>query len=130
MEQQGTKRTKWLTVRMTEEEYKALEALRSQSTCSNLSDYSRKVLLGKPIVLRYRNQSLDEFMAGMLQLKNELKAISGNFNQMVRRLNTLSHLPELKQWALLNEMDKTHVIKKIETISVTIEKAYELWSRD
>lgn len=115
---------------MTEEEYKALEALSHQSTCSNLSEYARKVLLGKPIVLRYRNQSLDDFMAGMLQLKRELNAISSNFNHLVRRLNTLRHLPDLKQWILLNEQDKTHLIKQIETISITIEKAYELWSRD
>jgi len=130
MEQKATKRTKWLTVRMTEEEFKTFEALSHQSTCSNHSEYARKMVLGKPIVLRYRNQSLDDFTTGMLQLKRELKVISGDFNQMVRKLHSLRHLSELQQWILLNEQDKTRLAKQIDTISTNIEKAYEVWSHD
>ncbi|WP_431216157.1 plasmid mobilization protein [Puia sp. P3] len=129
MERNETKRTKWLTVRMNEEEYKALEALHRQSTCSSLSEYARRIVLGKPIILRYHNLSLDDFMTGMLQLRGELKTISGNFNQAVRRANTLRHLPDIQQWILLNEQDKTRLTKQIETISTNIEKAYQLWSR-
>ena len=114
---------------MTEEEYKALEALHRQSTCSSLSEYARRIVLGKPIVLRYHNQSLDDFMTGMLPLSRELKAISGNLNRAVRQLNTLRHLPDIQQWILLNEQDKTRLTKHIETISTNIEKAYQLWSR-
>jgi hypothetical protein len=34
-----------------------------------MSDYARKILLGKPVVATYRNQSLDDFMAEMMQLR-------------------------------------------------------------
>lgn len=123
-------RTKWLTVRMTEEEYQAAEAFRQRTGCSSLSDYARKTVLGKPVVMRYRNESLDDFMTGMSKLQDELRAIGGNFNQMVRRLHTLKHYPDLQQWILLSEQDKTRLFKQIETISTTITKIYQLWSRD
>ncbi|GGA82153.1 plasmid mobilization protein [Puia dinghuensis] len=130
MDKTNTKRTKWLKIRMTEEEHQAVEALQRKSASKNPSEYARKALLSEPKVLHYHNQSLDDFEKGMLQLKAELKAISGNFDQVVRHLRTLRHLPDLQQWILVNEKDKTRLNKQIDTISTTIEKAYELWSRE
>jgi hypothetical protein len=130
MDQQQQKRKNWLTIRMTEAEYEEVEKLRRQTTCRSLSEYARKTLMGKPVVLRYRNQSLDDFMTGMLQLKNDLNAIGTNFNQTTRRLHTLRHLPDLQQWILINEQDKTRLFHQIETISNSISQAYQLWSRE
>ncbi|MDO6431545.1 plasmid mobilization relaxosome protein MobC [Flavitalea sp. BT771] len=129
MEPKDEKRSKWLNIRMTETEYEQVEKLRQQSTCKSISDYARKTVLGKPVIMRYRNQSLDDFMASMLQLQNELNAIGNNFNQSVRRLHTLRQLPDLQQWILINEQDKTQLFHKIENITHTIHKAYQLWSR-
>jgi hypothetical protein len=130
MEQTKTKRTKWLTIRMTEEELQSFDALQRQSTCRTASEYVRKAVLGKPLVLHYRNRSLDDFETGMLQLKAELKVISVNFDQSIRLLCTLRHVPDIHNWILVNEVDKTRLLKQINTISTTIEKAYELWSRE
>lgn len=128
MKKQQPKRNKWLTLRMTEAEYRQVEALTAQSTCSTVSDYARKAVLGKPVVMRYRNQSLDDFMADMLQLRKELNYIGNNFNQAVHRLHTLHISGEIQQWLLLNEQDKTQLFRQIETISTKISEAYKLWS--
>jgi hypothetical protein len=130
MEQKQSPRTKWLTVRMTEEEFRAVEALCRQSACGSLSEYARKTLMGKPVILRYRNQSLDDFMTGMLPLQKELKTIGANFNQALRRLHTLKQFGDLQQWILLNEQDKTRLFRQIDTISTTVTQAYQLWSRE
>ena len=130
MEQKQPSRTKWLTVRMTGEEYQAVEELCRQSACGSLSEYARKTLMGKPVILRYRNQSLDDFMTGMVSLQKELKTIGANFNQAVRRLHTLKHMADLHQWILLNEQDKTRVFRQIDAIFSIITKAYQLWSRE
>lgn len=124
------KRDRWLTLRMTDAEYEELEKLCRQTTSRSISEYSRKTLLGKPVIMRYRNQSLDDFMTGMLKLQNDLNAIGSNFNQSVRRLHTLRHFPDLQQWILLNEQDKASLFRQIETISNTINQAYKLWSRE
>ena len=124
------KRDKWLNIRMTLTEYEQVAKLSSQTTCHSLSDYVRKTVLGKPVVMRYRNQSLDEFTSHMLQLRNELNAIGNNINQAIRQLYSLRHLPGIQEWILHNEQDKTQLFRKIETISQQINQAYQLWSRD
>lgn len=129
MQQQQPRRTTWITIRMSKEERQEAERLRKATTCQSLSEYARKTVLGKPVVMHYRNQSLDDFMTGMVDLQNELQAIGKNFNQLVRRLHTLKHLPDMQQWVILNEDDKTRLFRHIETISNTITKAYQLWSR-
>jgi len=129
MEQQQPPRTRWLNIRMTEEEYAAAECLKAETDCHSLSDYARKAVLGKPVVRRYRNASLDDFIKGMIPLQKELKAIGNNFNQAVRRLHTLKNVPDIQQWILLNESDKTRLFRQIDTISTKINEAYHSWSQ-
>jgi len=40
------------------------------------SEYSRKMLLGKPVTIFYRNKSLDELIEGVIQLRKDLKSLS------------------------------------------------------
>ena len=127
---QQDKRTKWLTIRLTPDEYAQVEKLTAQTTCQTLSEYARKAVLGKPVIMRYRNQSLDDFLADMLELRQELTAIGNNFNQATRRLHTLRTLPEIQQWVLVNEQDKTTLFRQIETISNHINNTYKLWSQE
>ena len=128
--QQQPKRSKWLTIRLTEAEYQQIEKLTQQTTCQSISEYARKSVLSKPIVLRYRNQSLDDFLADMLQLRKDLNHIGNNFNQAVHRLHTLHSTPKIQHWILLNEQDKTEIFRRIETISNKITEAYTLWLRE
>ena len=37
------------------------------------------------LVATYRNQSLDDFMTEMMQLRSELNSIGNNFNQAVKK---------------------------------------------
>ncbi|HWJ26768.1 MAG TPA: hypothetical protein VNS32_09505, partial [Flavisolibacter sp.] len=96
-------------------------------TCKNLSTYIRKVSLQKPVVVKYRNASADDFIAEMILLKNELSAIGNNFNQSVKKLHTLSNVSEIKTWAILNESSKRMLDKKVEEILTKVSEIYELW---
>jgi hypothetical protein len=129
MRKKNEPRTEWLTIRMTPEEYTELERLRAQTTSSTLSEYARKVLLHKPVVVKYRNQSLDDFLADMLQLRQDLNQVGNNFNQAVHRLHTLQTTADIHQWVLVNEQDKTHLFRQIENIHNNIQKANQLWSQ-
>lgn len=130
MKQNESVRTKWFNIRMTEEEYQAVLDLAKQAVCRSPREYARKTLLAKPVILRYRNQSLDDFITEMKSLKKSLDAIGNNFNQSIRRLHTFKHYPDLQEWIVLNEKDKTQLFRQIEAISNAITKAYQLWSRD
>src|SRR6187551_1391854 len=122
-------RSKWLTIRLNEDEEKKLNNLFSRTTSCSLSEYARDVLLREPVNVIYRNQSADEFLAEMILLKKELNAIGNNFNQAVHKLHTLDHVPEIKAWAILNEASKKNFIKKIDEVKEKVNQIYQQWSQ-
>ena len=122
-------RKKWLTVRLSEDEQKKLYKLYKKTTCRDLSEYARNVLLKEPVHVLYRNQSADDFLAEMIQLKKELNAIGNNFNQVVHKLHILDHDHQIKVWLVLNESHKQTFFKKIDEIKEKLSQIHELWSR-
>jgi predicted nucleic acid-binding OB-fold protein len=121
-------RSKCLTVRFNDEERKKLSRLCNKAQCNSLSEYARDVLLGEPVIIKYRNQSADDFLEEMILLKNELNAIGNNFNQAVHKLHTLDHVPEIKTWAILNEAMKKIFMNKVDEIKAKMNQIYEQWS--
>jgi hypothetical protein len=128
MEPKKQPKTKWLTIRLTAAEYEKVHQLFKDSTANGLSDYARKLILNKPVNVRYRNVSIDDFLADMLVLKRELNAIGNNVNQAVVRLRMLKAIPDLERWLIQNEQDKATLMAQIETILFRINQLYALWS--
>lgn len=116
-------------LRLNEDEKRRLNSLYGKTTCNSLSEYMRSVLLKEPVTILFRNQTADDFLAEMILLKNELNAIGKNFNQIVHKLHTLDHVPEIKAWAILNETGKKSFLKKVEEINQRVHQIYELWSQ-
>ncbi|RYZ25609.1 MAG: plasmid mobilization relaxosome protein MobC [Sphingobacteriales bacterium] len=120
-------RNKWLHIRLNETEYKTISSHYQKTTCKELSDYARRVLLRKPVTVNHRNQSADEILTEMIRLKNELNAIGNNFNQAVHKLHTLDTTPEVKLWVLMCESQRATLLKKTEEIKVRMNEIYEQW---
>jgi hypothetical protein len=120
MSEKNETRTKWLHIRLTDAEYKTISDNQRQSTCRKLSEYARTVLLKKPVVIRTRDASMDDFVAELIKLKNELNAIGNNFNQAVKKLHTLHQLPEFHHWLLISEKDKAQLFQKITEIKAIL----------
>jgi hypothetical protein len=119
----------WISFRVKPEEYDNIYKLFQQTTCRKLSEYTRKVLLKKPVVFKYRNQSADAFLTEMILLKNELSAIGKNFNQAVKRLHTLDHYSQMRSWLLLYDSTHRSFLNKTEEIKERLNQIYELWSQ-
>jgi len=122
-----TNRNKWIHIRLTENELKKIQTGFLSSTCRKRSEYVRDILLEKPVTIYTRNKSYDDFVAEIILLKNELKAIGNNFNQTVKKLHSLEHDSEIKNWALLNEHSKEFVFKKISEIQKKINQIKTKW---
>ena len=122
-------RSRWLTVRLSEEEEKKLQRLCGQTTAKGLSEYARAILLKEPVIVLYRNASADEFLGQMLGLKAELNAIGNNLNQAVHRLHTLDEIPDIKVWAIRNEISQAELQKKTAEILEKLTQIYTLWSQ-
>ena len=54
-------------------------------------------------------------------------AIGNNYNQVVKKLHSLDHGPEIKTWAILNESAKKMFQKKVEEIQEKMDQIYQLW---
>jgi hypothetical protein len=87
-------RTKIITLRLSPAEYDQLNNKFKTTTCRKLSEYIRKVLLTEKVTMLTRNQSLDDFMAEMIALRNELSALGNSYNQAVHKVHILKHKPK------------------------------------
>jgi hypothetical protein len=119
--------SKWLHIRLKQEEYNKIYNRFSKSTCRKLSEYARRVLLDKAITVNQRNQSLDDFMTEMIRLRNELNAIGNNINQSVKKLHTLDQLQEFKSWLNLNENHQKILLQNVEEIKSKINQISDKW---
>lgn len=126
MEQENNK-TEWLHLRLTTDEKSKIDKAFKKTTCRKLSDYARKILLGKPVVATYRNQSLDDLMAELIKLRGELNAIGNNFNQAVRKLHFLNQTGQLQAWIIRYESDNERLLQSTQSIEQLINKMADLW---
>ncbi len=127
MEKSTSVRKKWLTIRMNEQEYAEVTRLWKTTTCRQLSEYARNVLLQESIYKKYRNESLDAFRNEIVALRREFKAVGFNFNQVVHKLHTLHEIPEFRSWLLINEKHKEQLFSKIKQIQDRINENYDQW---
>ncbi|SHL11626.1 hypothetical protein SAMN05444266_10295 [Chitinophaga jiangningensis] len=130
MKGQKINRDKHLHVRLTPEEYQKLFNQFSGSSSQKFSEHIRKILLDKPIKMYHRNQSLDDAMAVLIQLKDELNAIANNYNQVVKRLHMLNAKSDLSGWLSLNEAGRKTLYEKVSEIKERIAQISEKWLQE
>jgi hypothetical protein len=121
--------TKRIYIRLKQSDFNIIHKRFSSSSCKKLSEYARDVLLNKPVIIKQRNQSLDDFMTEMIKLRNELNRLGNNFNQSVKKLHTLDQITEFKTWLVLNEKDKKILMEKVNEIKSKISQFSEAWLR-
>lgn len=128
MEEKQQKTKSWISFRVKPDEYDKICNHFSKTTCRKLSEYARKILLQKPVVVKYRNQSADEFLREMLNFKKELNAIGNNYNQAVRKLHCLDEESEIKKWLVENEAVKQHFLQLTEQVLARLHQIHRIWS--
>ena len=122
-------KTRNLIIRVSPEEYARLQEKFKATTHRVFSDYIRDLLHQKPVTVWQRNKSLDEFLVTALALKNELLSIGKNFNQAVKKLNSLSPSHELEETINYIASEEFSVRQKIDEIKKILIKMHELWSQ-
>ena len=127
MERKNSNRTRIIGLRLTFDEYKKIEKKWKASTCRKLSEYVRRSLFEKPIVMTYRNSSQDDLMTELTKLRNELNAVGNNFNQAVKKLHTLQQIAEFKSWLIAYEVEKKILSNKVDEVRNNVKKMLEIW---
>ena len=127
MEKENSKRTRIIGLRLTPDEYAKIEKKWKASTSRKLSDYVRRSLFDKPLVMTYRNSSQDDLMTELTRLRSELNGLGNNFNQAVKKLHTLSQITEFRSWLIAYEVEKKILSNKIDEVRNNIKKMLEIW---
>ena len=120
-------RKHFVKTRMNDSELNELTKLQQKTTEKDISNYLRKVALQIPVTVKYRNQSADDFLKDMLNLKKELNAIGNNFNQAVHKLHILDKIPEFRVWVSQYDGLQKSLIGKVEEIKLRMNQLYEQW---
>ena len=125
--QENEVRKIFIKVRMNERELNQVKTRQKQTTERSLSEYIRKVSMQRPVIVKYRNQSADDFLKQMLELKKDLNGIGNNFNQAVHKLHILDTIPELRMW--IGQYSNLHkkVVEKVEEIKLRMNQLYDQW---
>jgi len=127
MERKNSNRTRIIGLRLTFDEYRKIEKKWKASTCRKLSEYVRRSLFEKPIVMTYRNSSQDDLMTEVTKLRNELNAVGNNYNQAIKKLHTLQQIAEFKSWLIAYEVEKKILQNKLDEVRNNIKKMLEIW---
>lgn len=117
---------KWISIRTKPAEYDIIYNQYQQTTCRNLSQYARQVLLKKPVIMKYRNQSADEILSALIAIKNEMAAIGNNYNQAVKKLHTMKDIPEMLTWILSNDQRQQQLVDFSQDMLHQLEKIHSL----
>lgn len=67
---------RFISIRLTEEEFTTVTNRLNRTTCRSLTEYVRRRLLGKSITVKVRNESQDELLQEIINVKNLLTELS------------------------------------------------------
>jgi uncharacterized protein YukE len=127
MKDKAKKRSRIVGIRFSEQEFEGLTSQFKKTTTPIMSECIRRILFNKPITFKQRNQSLDDFMAEMIELRKELSHLGNNFNQAVKKLHTLIQISEFRIWIRTYEDDRKQIQAKVETITMKISQISDKW---
>lgn len=127
MEEKNSGRNRWLHIRLTKEEFEHIDKIFKASAYRKRSDFVRRNLLRKPIVMKYRNESLDKLLQELIQLRTQLNFMGNNFNQSVKRLHSLFEVSDLRIWIMSFEKDKDRYFSLVDEIKKHIENLAQKW---
>jgi hypothetical protein len=129
MENEGTNRLKRVTTRFKEDEFKLIDHRFRKTRFRKLSEYIRCVLLEKPIMVMYRDKSMDEVLEELILLRKELNAIGNNLNQTVRNINSAHGQADTRLWVNLLALINSRLEPSIIQIKDKMNNYAELWSQ-
>lgn len=123
----ASQRTCRLNLRLTPAEHSQILEQSKQTNCRDLSEFIRRAIFGKKIIMISRDGSLDDVMKELIRLRKDLNLAGNNFNQVVRKLNTVNDTETLLFWLPVSEKLQQQIIRQIAAIQSTIDQLSEKW---
>jgi hypothetical protein len=120
------KRNKSIAIYVNVEELNRVRELLSQTACRNMSEYGRKLLLRKPVLVLHRNHSLDKQMHEMIRLRKSLQEVKQAFDQL--RMQSTWYRARMPSSSLLYLLLEERVLgEQLQHIKKYFHKMNEQW---
>ena len=87
---------RFVSIRLTEEDFKEVYRQCENSTCRSLTEYVKKVLTKKPVTVKVRNQTQDELLQTMIGIKNRLDQLAAQAEGSGSGVSILLEIREIK----------------------------------
>jgi chromosome segregation ATPase len=114
---------------LTYSEYYTIERKYKTSTCHSLSEYLRKLLLGKPVTIIYRNQSLEDLIEEIVPLNNQINSVRDSVVELLEKLSLQDQIDPLTPSLETLELQINQLCKTVGETKKQIEKITHQWSQ-
>lgn len=122
-----TKRSHWLHLRLTVEEHAKLIRKYNATPYRKLSDYARVKLFEKPLTVLARDASLDDALAELALIREELRAIGVNLNQVAHQVNANRNIATGDNWRVSFVTMRSALMLKLEELGLQLTKISTAW---
>lgn len=120
------KRNKWLHIRLTDRELLKLKANFGETVHDSLSDYSRRILLKKVVIGRYRDTCIQELLKDLTALKRDVHGLATNYNQLAKKMNTATENEITSNHFEVEKLEQS-IQESLKQISRFIDQTAEKW---
>lgn len=116
-------------VRVSEKFYNKLEDLRRNSNSQSIGEFARMILQREEIIWYHKDASMDATAVELAGIRQELKAIGTNINQVTRYFNSKT-IPAQKIFDALKILDEYKRIEsKVDRLLNAISDLSHKWSQ-
>ncbi len=129
MRREDENRSRTILIRLKPKEFDFLDKGLKRTRLRNMSEYTRNVLLNKPITFIYRNKSMDDILEELILIRKELNLVGNNFNQVVRKLNSVNDSPDAKLWEATLTVLRDELQPVIMHIKERMNDFSDIWSQ-
>jgi hypothetical protein len=67
---------RFISIRLSPAEFKEVHRRVERTTCNSLTEYVKKVITGKPVTVKVRNESQDQLRQEIIHVKNQLTQLA------------------------------------------------------
>ena len=115
-------------VRVSEKFYNKLKDLRRNSNSQSIGEFARMILQREKIIWYHKDESMDATAVELAGIRQELKAIGTNINQVTRYFNSKT-IPAQKIFDALKILDEYKRIEnKVDRLLNAISDLSHKWS--
>ena len=122
------KRNKWLHIRLTDRELLKLKANFEETVHDNLSEYSRRILLRKAVIGRYRDTGMQELLKELTALKRDLHGLATNYNQLAKKMNTATENEITSNRFQVEKLEQS-IQESLKQVNRFVDQTVEKWLR-